>query len=95
MHFNVVKRSIAITTCAIILIEIVNLSCGPSKPHIVRDKSKKTDRKSPLPPPKGNVYTRDFQRYICKDRRRIGGEDSQLKHANDPLWRIDGAWFVW
>ena len=37
---------------------------------------------------------RDFTRYNCKNRKRIGGEQRFILGTSDPLWRIDGAWFV-
>jgi hypothetical protein len=37
---------------------------------------------------------RDFNRYPCRDRRRVGGHERFLRHTNDSLYRIDGAWFV-
>ncbi len=41
-----------------------------------------------------NYAISDFQHYNCKDRRRIGGMSHLVSKTNDPLWRIDGAWFV-
>lgn len=41
-----------------------------------------------------SIYTRDFYSYDCKTRKRIGGQQNYVEKTNDPLWRIDGAWFV-
>ncbi len=41
-----------------------------------------------------NDIIRDFGRYKCKDRKRIGGLANLVSQTNDPLWRIDGAWFI-
>ena len=41
-----------------------------------------------------NDVLRDFERYQCKDRKRIGGFPSKISKTNDALWRIDGAWFI-
>jgi hypothetical protein len=41
-----------------------------------------------------NDIIRDFGRYQCKDRKRIGGLANLVSKTNDPLWRIDGAWFI-
>jgi hypothetical protein len=38
--------------------------------------------------------TRDFIRYNCKKRIRIGGNPDFIRKKDDKLWRIDGAWFV-
>jgi hypothetical protein len=43
---------------------------------------------------KANDVIKDFERYECKDRKRIGGFPEKISKTNDPLWRIDGAWFV-
>ena len=40
------------------------------------------------------IKTRDFMRYECKNRVRIGGFKDYIKNTNDVLWRIDGAWFI-
>ncbi len=40
------------------------------------------------------ITLRDFKRFPCKDRRRVGGLPNYLSNAPDPLWRIDGAWYV-
>jgi hypothetical protein len=37
---------------------------------------------------------RDFNRFPCKDRRRIGGEKRFIDAVNNPMERIDGAWYV-
>ncbi len=37
---------------------------------------------------------RDFNRYVCKDVRRIGGMRKFIDAAQDQLYRIDGAWYV-
>jgi hypothetical protein len=37
---------------------------------------------------------RDFNRYPCKELRRIGGIQQHVAAAQDPLYRIDGAWYV-
>jgi hypothetical protein len=37
---------------------------------------------------------RDFRRFPCKERRRIGGQQQFIDAAKDPLYRIDGAWYV-
>lgn len=36
---------------------------------------------------------KDFNRYNCSDRKRIGGKPEYTSKTKDPLWRIDGAWF--
>jgi hypothetical protein len=38
--------------------------------------------------------TRDFNRYNCRNRVRIGGKPKHIQNAPGKLWRIDGAWFV-
>lgn len=40
------------------------------------------------------VRTRDFIRYDCENLKRIGGMSQYVANAPDPLFRIDGAWFV-
>jgi hypothetical protein len=43
----------------------------------------------------GRDYARDFQRYVCENRTRVGGMNGQVAAANgDALFRVDGAWFV-
>jgi hypothetical protein len=41
-----------------------------------------------------NIVMRDYLRYNCLNRKRIGGNEAHKKAANDLLWRIDGAWFI-
>ncbi|RNA07952.1 methyltransferase 24 [Brachionus plicatilis] len=41
-----------------------------------------------------SIKLRDFMRYECRQRLRIGGEERFTVNAPDPLYRIDGAWFV-
>ncbi len=41
-----------------------------------------------------DTTARDFIRYECKNRVRIGGYSELTKKAKSNLWRIDGAWFV-
>ena len=36
----------------------------------------------------------DFNRYDCKNKKRIGGQSEFILAANNPLWRIDGSWFL-
>lgn len=38
--------------------------------------------------------TRDFFRYTCQNRKRVGGLASRIRNTNDSLFRIDGAWFI-
>jgi len=38
--------------------------------------------------------TRDFIRYTCKNRVRIGGQQKFIRNAPNSLWRIDGAWSI-
>jgi uncharacterized short protein YbdD (DUF466 family) len=45
-------------------------------------------------PPRQVVHSRDFFRYVCKDKRRVGGGLEQLNRAPNSLNRIDGAWFT-
>ena len=40
------------------------------------------------------IDTRDFIRYNCKDRKRIGGELNYTSKTTESLMRIDGAWFL-
>ena len=41
------------------------------------------------------IEARDYIRYKCKDRRRIGGNLEHISNTNgNPLLRIDGAWFI-
>ena len=40
------------------------------------------------------LQTRDFLRYDCMERVRIGGLANYVKSTSDKLWRIDGAWFI-
>ena len=40
------------------------------------------------------VTLKEFYRYECKNRIRIGGRENYKLRANNPLYRIDGAWFV-
>ena len=40
------------------------------------------------------IDTRDFFRYYCKDRKRIGGELNYTSKTTESLMRIDGAWFL-
>ena len=39
---------------------------------------------------------RDYMRYTCSERRRIGGSEQLLANFKDkdPLWRVEGAWFL-
>ena len=41
-----------------------------------------------------NEMTRDFIRYTCKNRVRIGGQQKFIRNAPNSLWRIDGAWSI-
>jgi FkbM family methyltransferase len=42
-----------------------------------------------------SIVTRDFKRYKCLNRVRIGGQWDSVKAAKDDLlFRIDGAWFI-
>jgi len=55
----------------------------------------KTNHKTCINDKKANENEiKDFERYQCKDRKRIGGSPSKISKTNDLLWRIDGAWFV-
>lgn len=45
-------------------------------------------------PSVNEISTRDFLRYQCKLRKRIGGLPQYIKQAKHDLWRIDGAWFI-
>ena len=47
-----------------------------------------------LQEPGHSFETRDFIRYNCKSRTRIGGNPDFIRKKDDKLWRIDGAWFV-
>jgi predicted small secreted protein len=38
--------------------------------------------------------TRDFVRYNCRNKVRIGGKKEYIQNAPNNLWRIDGAWFI-
>ena len=38
--------------------------------------------------------SRDFLRYSCEDKRRIGGHPSFLPYAQHSLDRVEGAWFI-
>lgn len=40
------------------------------------------------------IKTRDFMSYNCKNMKRIGGQNEFIKNAPNPLYRIDGAWFI-
>lgn len=40
------------------------------------------------------VQARDFMSYKCKNRKRIGGYDFIVKQIQDPLYRIEGSWFL-
>ena len=40
------------------------------------------------------VEIRDFPRYKCINRKRTGGRPNHIAVAPEPLWRIDGSWFV-
>ena len=42
----------------------------------------------------GSNAVKDFERYDCKDKRRIGGMPKFVKATNDSMWRIDGAWYI-
>jgi hypothetical protein len=37
---------------------------------------------------------RDYLRYNCASRKRIGGRGEYKKATSNALWRIDGAWFI-
>lgn len=41
-----------------------------------------------------SIELRDFMRYQCRKRQRVGGEERFKSNAPDSLYRIDGAWFV-
>ena len=41
-----------------------------------------------------HVQTRDYLRYDCTNMTRIGGNEYNLRNAPDPLYRIDGSWFI-
>ena len=38
--------------------------------------------------------SRDFLRYKCVDRKRLGGRSIYLEHAAHSLDRVEGSWFV-
>ena len=40
------------------------------------------------------INLRDFYGYKCQNRIRVGGAEWAVKNAPNPLWRIDGAWFI-
>ena len=40
------------------------------------------------------INLRDFYGYECKNMMRMGGSEAAVKNAPNPLWRIDGAWFI-
>jgi hypothetical protein len=40
------------------------------------------------------VRTRDFIRYDCENKVRLGGSDDFINGAPDMMTRIDGAWYV-
>jgi len=43
---------------------------------------------------KDDNIVRDFHRYKCKNIQRIGGREDIVNKVNNPLYRIDGAWFT-
>lgn len=40
------------------------------------------------------IKTRDFMRYECLNQKRIGGLSKFVKNAPNPMYRLDGAWFI-
>jgi hypothetical protein len=81
----------AIFITAIIVILIIN---GKSFDPKLIQLEEATREHSDLTELSKNHTFRDFNRYVCKDPRRIGGEERYVKQAPDTSIRVEGAWYA-